>query len=68
MLVLSLGLETEVWPEEEGGGYHYFVLKKLFICVILMLYTEFQSPTMPGKVCGGGGWLRPIIVLGLSSS
>ena len=24
----------------------FFSLKKLFICVILMLYTEFQSPTM----------------------
>ena len=42
----------------EGGGSGYFFLKKLFICVILILYTEFQSPTMPGtcqKVCGGGG-------------
>ena len=28
--------------------------------VVLMLYTEFQSSTMPGtgqKVCGGGGWV-----------
>ena len=31
-----------------------FFHKKSFICVILMLYTKFQSPTMPGtcqKVC-----------------
>ena len=37
-----------------GGGYCNFFLKKLFICVILMLYSKFQSPTMPGtcqKVC-----------------
>ena len=33
--------------------------KKLFICVILMLYTKFQSPTMPEtcqKVCVRCGW------------
>ena len=39
-----------------------------------MLYTEFQSSTMPGtgqKVCCGGGWwwwLRPIIVLSLAQA
>ena len=35
------------------------ICKKLFSCVILRLYTEFQCPTMPGtgqKVCGGG-WM-----------
>ena len=34
------------------------VFKKLFSCVILRLYTEFQCPTMPGNgqhVCGVGG-------------
>ena len=51
-----------------GGN---FSLKELFICVILMLYTECQSPTMPGtcqKVCVGGwggvgcGGCKPILV------
>ena len=45
-----------------GGGMAIFFFKKWFICVILMLYTEFQSPTMPGtcqKVCVGAvvGWV-----------
>ena len=45
-----------------GGGLWLFLsLKKLFICIIIMLYTEFQSPTMPGtgqKVCVGAvGWV-----------
>ena len=33
-----------------------FSLNNLFIYVILMLYTKFQFPTMPGThqtVCGG---------------
>ena len=41
----------------------YFFLNKLFICFILILYTEFQSPTMPGtcqKVCVDG--CKPILV------
>ena len=47
------------------------IFKKLFSCVILRLYTEFQCPTMPGtgqKVCGGGGGgcVNPIILLSLS--
>ena len=41
-----------------------------------MLYTKFQSPTMPGthqKVCvrwvgGCGGWLKPIIVFSLDQA
>ena len=48
-----------------GGKEEEKIFKKLFSCVILRLYTEFQCPTMPGtgqKVCGGwwvgggGGW------------
>ena len=53
------------WFEEEEK-----IFKKLFRCVILRMYTEFQCPTMPGtgqKVCGGGGWVcKPIIMLSLS--
>ena len=54
-----------------GGVCGYFFLKNLFICVILMLYTKFQSPTMPGtcqKVCAGRcggvgcGGCKPILV------
>ena len=36
------------------------IFKKLFSCVILRLYTEFQCPTMPGtgqKVCGEWWWV-----------
>ena len=39
--------------------------KKLFIRVVLMLYTEFQSSAMLGtgqKVCGGGGWWWWVVV------
>ena len=35
-----------------------FFFKKLFICIILKLYTECQCLTMPGtgqKVCGVDG-------------
>ena len=42
-----------------GGGNEICFFKKLFIWVVLMLYVEFQSSTMPGigqKVCCGGGW------------
>ena len=53
----------------------FFLLKILFIQVLIMLYAKFQPSTMSGsgqKVCGGGsggcGWLRPIIVLSLSPS
>ena len=39
----------------------FFFFKKLFIWVVLMLYTEFQSSTMPGAdqkfVVVGGGWV-----------
>ena len=54
-----------------GGKEEEKIFKKLFNCVILRLYTEFQCPTMPGtgqKVCGGGGgWVcKPIILLSLS--
>ena len=42
-----------------GGGEDKSFFNKLFSCVILRLYTEFQCLTVPGtcqKVCGGGGW------------
>ena len=53
-----------------------FFLQKLFIYVMLRLYTEFQCSTMPGtgqKVCGGGwvggGWVfKPILVLSLAKA
>ena len=37
------------------GAVKKKIFKKLFSCVILRLYTEFQCPTLPGtgqKVCG----------------
>ena len=36
------------------GGGDIFFFKKLFLWVVLILYTEFQSSTIPGtgqKVC-----------------
>ena len=52
-----------------------FFFKKLFICVILLLFTKFQSPTMPGtrqKVCVRCGgvvwWCKPIIVFSLDQA
>ena len=45
-------------------GDKIFFFKKLFIWVVLMLYTEFQSSTMPGtgqKVCCGGGWVVVVV-------
>ena len=54
-----------------GVGDWVIFLHKLFIYVMLRLYTEFQCFTMPGtgqKVCGG--WvvvvLKLIIVLSFS--
>ena len=38
-----------------GVGVGQVFVKKLFTCVMLWLYTEFQCSTMPGtgeKVCG----------------
>ena len=46
--------ETKVLLSLVGGGGEF--LHKLFIYVMLGLYTKFQYPTMPGtgqKVCGG---------------
>ena len=46
----------------------------LFICFILMLYTEFQSSSMPRacqKVCGGMVvvvWCVPILVFSLGQA
>ena len=56
--------------EELGGGKEEEkIFKKLFGCVILRLYTEFQCLTMHGTGLkfvvggGGGGWVcKPIIV------
>ena len=62
----SCSLTAERWfSGEKSGDSHTSALhccrkkifKKLFSCVILRLYPEFQCPTMPGsgqKVCGGG--------------
>ena len=54
------------------GGWTSFFIQKLFIYVMLRLYTEFQCFTMPGtgqKVCGGG-WVvcKPILVLSLAKA
>ena len=59
-----------------GVGDMAIFLKKLFICVMLMLHTEFQSPTMPvtcQKVCVGaavrcGGGCNPIFVFSLGQA
>ena len=60
-----------------GWGWTSFFLQKLFIYVMLRLYTKFQCSTMPGtgqKVCGGvvggwaGGWLKPILVFSLAKA
>ena len=51
-----------------GGGLRFFFfLKKLFLCVILMLYTEFQSPVCLEHVkkfvwCGGWVVFKHILV------
>ena len=52
------------------------LFKKIFLYVILKMFTKFKFPTMPAtgqKVCGvggvvGGGCLKPILVFSLASS
>ena len=44
-----------------------FFFKKLFSCVILRLYSEFQCHTMPGtcqKVCVVSGWWWVVVGVG----